>query len=268
MCTLTLIASGTGTGGSGGGGYRLAMTRDERGTRAVAEPPAVRSRGNSEWLAPRDPDGGGTWIAADARGRTVAILNGDGPASFAPPPADVQSRGLLAEQLLTAVSFDAALADLGEAASRGTLRFRPFRLVLVEIAAGVPKARTIESEPGRLRVEPLAAPAIVTSNGFAPELVARERRKTFADFLANATCVDRDALIESAELVRLHRGHLAPGERGLSTVDATLASFCLHRAEVQSVSLTLVMAGRDGVTMDYWPGSPCRSGAPSRASLR
>ncbi|MEM6455145.1 MAG: NRDE family protein, partial [Acidobacteriota bacterium] len=95
MCTATWRAAD--------GGYRLLFNRDERRTRGRAHPPARHraARDGTPYLAPTDPDGGGTWLLANAFGVTICLLNGyrldhdAGPA----PAGGWRSRGLLVSDL-------------------------------------------------------------------------------------------------------------------------------------------------------------------------
>ena len=52
-------------------GYELFFNRDELRTRAVAEPPTKATTRGVDYLAPTDPDAGGTWMALSRRGITV-----------------------------------------------------------------------------------------------------------------------------------------------------------------------------------------------------
>ena len=68
MCTLTWWRESAGS-------YEVYFNRDERKTRALAEPPRVREREGVSFLAPIDPDGGGTWMLVNERGLLVCLLN-------------------------------------------------------------------------------------------------------------------------------------------------------------------------------------------------
>ncbi len=68
MCTLTWWRESAGS-------YEVYFNRDERKTRAMAEPPRLREREGVSFIAPIDPDGGGTWMLANERGLLVCLLN-------------------------------------------------------------------------------------------------------------------------------------------------------------------------------------------------
>ncbi len=69
MCTVTFIPLGS-------DGYILTSNRDEITSRPPATPPFTEKRSNYEIIYPRDPHGGGTWIASDNRNNAVCLLNG------------------------------------------------------------------------------------------------------------------------------------------------------------------------------------------------
>jgi len=79
-------------------GYDLFFNRDERRTRAGADPPGVERVGSTRIIAPRDGEAGGSWVAVNDRGLSVALLNGyrTGDTAEAPPPGgEWTSRGHL-----------------------------------------------------------------------------------------------------------------------------------------------------------------------------
>lgn len=91
MCTVTVIAMP-------GGGYRLVHARDELRTRAPGLAPQQELvDGTRAWL-PRDPDAGGTWLAARADGLTLGLLNVNIPPNGRPEPTT--SRGHIITDLL------------------------------------------------------------------------------------------------------------------------------------------------------------------------
>lgn len=67
MCTLSWCTHSK--------GYTLYFNRDEQIARAKAIPPEVFENRDCKFIAPIDPDGGGSWISLHECGATHAILN-------------------------------------------------------------------------------------------------------------------------------------------------------------------------------------------------
>ena len=68
MCTLTWRTAG--------GGYEVFFNRDERRTRPPARPPAVHRAAGVSYVSPIDAEAGGTWLAVNELGTTLALENG------------------------------------------------------------------------------------------------------------------------------------------------------------------------------------------------
>ena len=71
MCTVTWVHEQA-------GGYHLFSSRDEKRTRSVALTPELYETSGVRWMAPLDPDGGGSWVAVNEFGFSVCLLNGNG----------------------------------------------------------------------------------------------------------------------------------------------------------------------------------------------
>ncbi len=67
MCTLSWWR--------GDGGLEVFFNRDEQKSRSVAEAPRIYEADGGRFLAPIDPDGGGTWMLANEFGVVVCLLN-------------------------------------------------------------------------------------------------------------------------------------------------------------------------------------------------
>ena len=112
MCTLSFIPRRQ--------GYLVAMNRDERLTRVEALPPRSLRFAGTAAIYPHEPRGG-TWIAVNDRGITLALLNlGDssGPRR--------RSRGEIIPALVGSASLAEAGARMKGEALAGVL---PFRLI-------------------------------------------------------------------------------------------------------------------------------------------
>lgn len=106
-------------------GYQLFCNRDEKRSRAEADPPRTLHRDGVRFLAPLDSECGGTWIATNQFGISLCLLNGT--AAQATP--GYRSRGLLVLDLIPSAS----LADLAHRMSfRDLSPFQPFTLLALE----------------------------------------------------------------------------------------------------------------------------------------
>ncbi|MDB4537226.1 NRDE family protein [Akkermansiaceae bacterium] len=97
MCTLTWWRDRSGA-------LEIYFNRDERKTRPIADPPALRELNGLRFLSPRDPKGGGTWMTANELGMVVCLLNKwelEGRATLSP-----KSRGELVWQMAAISSLD------------------------------------------------------------------------------------------------------------------------------------------------------------------
>jgi len=257
VCTVSLV-------GFPDGGYLLAANRDEYVTRRAALPPARERAGANGFVAPRDADAGGTWIAVDREGRSLCLLNGDRPAQGLVEPARSRSRGLLVLELLDDPRPEEVAARLRDLHARARLDVRPFKLVAVAprcdgTESGIHAVRA-DFDGRKLSIAALVAPHVETSNGFDPAGVASARGESFrrlSQEVSRATperapeaedCADRwrDALL------RWHGSHADP-------TPGSLFSVCVHRPEIRTVSCTLVDVRPARIALRYQPGYPCEA---------
>lgn len=228
MCTLSWVPRAD--------GYTVFFNRDEQRTRPLGLPPCERVLDGTRFVAPSDPQGGGSWIAANEHGVTLALLNGYGPVRTDVP--DRVSRG----RLVTMLADAPARADVTRRLRTLPLaRFAPF--TLAAFAPGEPAAFGIwdgavltlgnRSRPGLL----------ATSSSLDQRRAERERHDAFAALLQGRAPDER-------LLDQLHRGH-----RGHREV-----SVCMHRPDAVTVSFTRVAVGPALVAMGHEAGTPCRRG--------
>jgi len=229
MCTATWVPAA--------GGYELLFNRDELRTRAQALPPASHESRGVRFLAPTDPDGGGTWLGVNAHGLTVGV--GNGPVL----PRDRQaraftSRGLLATQLLACASADGVREALGRT---GLDAFRSFALLALGPEG---KPCVWRWDGSALREEAPASGALLFTSSKDPGRAVRERSALLARMIG-----DRGGL-DAALLEAFHASH--EPERGPF-------SPCMHREEASTVSRSRVRVTAVAIELGYAPGPPCRS---------
>jgi hypothetical protein len=232
------------------------MNRDERHTRAPATPPERRDLDGVPVLLPRDGEAGGTWIAVNALGHTVALLNrwGDSPVGDAGSPEaplpnanSYVSRGLLVLE----VASTAHRRAVDEALTRTPLvRYRPF--TLVSLSPGE-FPWLFEWDGHALERASVSVPGLVRASSGSDQAAAeRERSALFRE------AASRPGGLTSEVLFALHRSHRP--EKGA-------LSICMHREEAVTVSLSLITVIPRLVRFRYVDGSPCEAGPGTEFTL-
>jgi len=241
MCTVAFLPTS-------GGGYLLGHNRDESRKRSRARPPRRARRDGRAFVAPRDPDGGGTWIGINESGLTLCILNGS-DANPARLPDRPRSRGLVAWDLLHLRSARAAGEHLEH--FRDLLgEVRAFQLVVAEPGrrGSAPSVHRFTWNGAELRSSHSPGPALFVSSGYDQKGAERARCEQWRNFLAD---------------------HRAPGARELTAWLAghlprkSELSVCMHREAARSVSRSVVVAGEETICLHYHDGPPCDAGAPT-----
>ena len=223
MCTLTWHRTAS-------RGYEVFFNRDEKKTRTRAEPPTRREAGGVRFLAPRDPDGGGTWMLANERGMVICLLN-RWHEEAGPPARTMESRGQLVWELaslenLPAVEEHLRAVDLS--------RYRPWTLVAFdEVGEG-----GWEWNGHSLRETALEMP--LCSSSFRFEEVRTARQVRFSDLRASPP--ESEGLLESF--------HAGSGE----VPSAWTVRMCRSDAQTMSRSHVVVQEGK--VTWKYWAEGP------------
>jgi hypothetical protein len=237
MCTVTFIARQS--------GYCLGMNRDEKLTRPTGLPPKKKKVDGRAIISPSEP-GGGTWIAVNDHGATLALIN------WYSITAQVGGKAVSRGEVINSMSA-ARSADVAHAALAGLPlnRINPFRLIGIYPATG-------EIVEWRWNLKQLVRKKLPwksrqwISSGFDEPTAQRARGKTFhqAERQHSAGSLDW--------LRRLHRSH-SPKAGPFST--------CMHRTDAATVSYTEVTVSSRQATMRYHGGAPCRTCECSRVVL-
>lgn len=233
MCTLSWLPDREGEG------YTLWFNRDELHTRAAElAPRELRTAAGTLWLAPTDPDSGGTWLAVNQHGVTAALLNDYVPAWAPPSDGPRDSRGRLAPMTVEARSAREAIGAVRAAVLDRT---PPFDLVAVDAAGGVSRLHwdgvtSRVTHDGRV-------PVPMTSSSHQPARVAALRRRAYP------RCGD------PAAITAYHHSH---------DTEAAAESVNMSRGNAATRSISRVRVGAEWIVFDYepqnWPGTPRVSG--------
>jgi hypothetical protein len=224
MCTVSWLHHDT--------GYQLLFNRDERNTRKVATAPEHHTRNGVQFIAPLDGDHGGTWIATNEFGLTLALLNGLRPVKPAP-----RSRGHLVMDLAASSSAAEVASRIGQVDLDS---FAPFKLAALQ--PGHPAA-LFEWDWIELTASMDAEPRMpLTSSSFDPEGVRSFRQKEFQRLQAGNK-------LRAETLFAFHQSH---------GTEPSAYSTCMHRPDASTVSFTWVDVTEQDVRFFYSPSAPCQ----------
>lgn len=233
MCTVTFIARKR--------GYCLGMNRDEKLIRPIGLPPKKRVVNGRAVISPMEP-GGGTWIAVNDHGATLALINWYSITVRVGGKA--VSRGEVVNSVSAFGSPDLANAALAKLPLK---QMNPFRLIGIypatsEIVEWRWNLRQLVRKKHHWKTQQWI------SSGLHEPTAQRVRGKTFQRALRQHSVGSRDWLS------RLHRSH-APQAGPFST--------CMHRIDAVTVSYTEVVVSSRRATMRYHAGTPCQTCANS-----
>ena len=225
------------------GGYILAGNRDELLRRARAMPPTRHTAGQRAWLAPQDPDGGGTWTSVNERGLSLSLLN-----NYAAPmaePADPISRGQLVNSLCDCEDLVEVRRRLDGWRPR-LGQVRPFVLLAVSYGAGETAAMEASWDGRTLTLGSLTLPFWRTSNGADQAKGELLRGPVFDALVAGWP---GDASTRDARLLAAFADHRP--QRGRF-------SLCMHAEPFgATLSHTVIRVTNTAAQIRYLAGSPC-----------
>jgi hypothetical protein len=225
MCTVTILRAG--------GVTRLACNRDESRSRPEAHPPFIERAGRLLVLTPQDPQGHGTWVAANGAGLVFALLNAH-PTGAAPRAG--RSRGSIIPLVWDCPSLDEIVDRIGTLLAYPC---PPCRLLaadehcVLELPLG--------GAPAGLEVHVLDRPMLFTSSSLGDALVDGPRRMLFEQMLAPPHDSDAGAAARQ-DAFHAHRWRHRPA-----------VSVHMSRPDACTVSTTVVECSADDIRMTYRP---------------
>ena len=229
MCTLSVI--------TGNNGYLVAMNRDERIARGPGELPEIHHCNGTTAVCPSDGTGG-TWIAVNEYGITLALLDWN---TVAPPGMDAKTRSR--GRVIPALIDFRSQSDLHQVFEVSTCAgMMPFRLVGV-----FPSEQTIWEWRWDSKQLQFQTHTWESRHWFSSSLSDRQ-----AESLRGAACRDAQNELDAGSepwLRRLHASHAGgPGP----------FSVCVHRDDVKTLSYSEVLVTPERIRMEHFRGSPCK----------
>jgi hypothetical protein len=235
MCTVTVVRTGR--------RLRVACNRDERRDRAMAHPPFITRAGGVQVLTPEDPQGRGTWIAANGAGLVFALLNVNAAASAAVP---ARSRGRVIPSLADATTVQDVVQRVDGAPASD---FAPFRLLVADAFHVAEFIRATQAGTVvTVRIHRVERPLLFTSSSLGDAIVEGPRRLLFEQMFPSSG--DAIGMAARQDAFHAHRWR-----------DRPALSVHMSRPDACTVSTTIVeVTGRD-VRMFYEPAH-CDVGTP------
>jgi hypothetical protein len=216
MCTVTLTTTED--------GIWLVSSRDELHSRVPSLAPQHHQLAELEAIFPVDPEGGGTWVGANAAGIAVSLLN-NYPEYH--PPLDVKrSRGQLVTQLLSQVNLEQAIYTLAEQDLRA---YGSCTLVGIQHHAqqnnAQPQAYVLTWDGQQVQLEAASIPRLWASSGTHHVKANQHRQRLFKKWCQQHAVVTFE---------NLSRFHLTRND------EASELSVLMHGSAARTVSLTAV----------------------------
>ncbi|SMF35350.1 Transport and Golgi organisation 2 [Alteromonadaceae bacterium Bs31] len=227
--------------------YHIFFNRDEQRSRSKAVPPTIFNDAGVEYLAPTDPQGGGTWLSSNSFGLSLALLN------FYQgrlPKGKLHSRG----QIVKALASCASYREVAQRCNSLPLqKYAPFSLLVFDPAQNLNDAPMLRWDGRELDCAIQSSPLISSAKLFDEVVTSRLS-------LFKSHCMD--GKVNSVEdFYRLHKGHA--GGQG------NAHSICMHREDAQTVSLSHIYVNLKNKQSNfrYWDGAPCTIDTPQSYQL-
>ena len=213
MCTVTFIPL---TGSE----YILTSSRDEQTTRPHATNPVIIQYGSYSLIYPKDPKGGGTWIACNDTGKTVCLFNGAFKAHIPQYPYR-HSRGLIVLDFFRFSNIESFMREYN------LDNIEPFTLVIIH--NGILQEFKWDGEETHLLDHDFNIPRIWSSVTLYNGEIIRLREKWFNDWM------NTNKLSKQSDLINFH---LKAGD-GRKETDVLMErkEFALKTVSITSVAV-------------------------------
>jgi hypothetical protein len=215
-------------------GYVLWFNRDELKTRKTALLPRIREREGVRWIAPKDGDQGGTWIAVNHWGVTTCLLNHypEGMPIVTPGSEGYESRGRIVWELCTL----APEVGIGSALRKRKLTdYRPFRLLRI----GFDCSTEVHVWDGKELLQAASVEPPLTGSSYRSQEIAARRMEGYRALMARGRGLGKET---ETLLAEYHRQR--------DPTDGA-ASVNMERPDARTVNQMRIDVGRKSIAVDY-----------------
>ncbi|MDP4536145.1 NRDE family protein [Alkalimonas collagenimarina] len=221
---------------------QILFNRDERKSRVVAVWPEHYQQAGVEAIMPIDPEGEGSWLAANDRGMVFCLLN-DYVSTYQPTEAIRRSRGHLLRTLAHSPEWQELDVILQP---ESLLCYAPFRL-LVFVGLQEPLLWHWDGQTLRQQCAPHSP---LSSSSRWPMLIPELRARYWQRMMAVEPSAENQLLLHQ-QAKPLHAS----------------MGIAMQRQQVQTVSITRLQLKPDSICMEYWDGHPTMHQATPDRSL-
>lgn len=230
----------------------LAFNRDESRARAKAIEPEVYTGEFCDFIAPIDPQAGGTWFGVNQAGFVFGLLNNyqgtlkpqdsiKSQASLKPQEPGLISRGQIVKELLQCADVDSVYRTVN---ALDMQRYQAFTLFFLSF-----KHQGLWQHFGDNKL---------VQQDELPQNLFSSAHPDAAEVLKLREQVAKQWRVNSeSDLIDLHRSHL-PHNPHTGKEDKTY-SICMHHDKGHTQSLSLVRLQEASVEVKYWAGQPCQT---------
>lgn len=214
----------------------VVFNRDELHSRSRALQPQLFNSAQADYLMPKDPDGNGSWIAANEHGLVITLLN-NYQGQLKPQSDELMSRGLLVKQAAKKKTIE-QIAEL--MAGLELAQIQPFTLCV--LSRNQQRMWQYDGIESQLTMQIL--PEHVFSSG---DPLARESINLRHQY------VKREVVDSVQQLLDFHQHHLDnPHHKGRF-------GLCMHREEGGTQSMCHVSVYSNETQFHYYDGPPCQT---------
>ncbi|MDO6718621.1 NRDE family protein [Psychrosphaera sp. 1_MG-2023] len=247
----------------------VVFNRDESTTRSKAQHPKYYTENGVRFIMPKDPDGDGSWIAANEFGFVFVLLN-DYQGQVKPPQTLI-SRGQLIRSLASCRDWQTIKQkvacwplsqsqpfQLGVIAAQQQMFWHYNGLVSQITPATLPSALFSSAHPDVKNIVKLRHSLLQRTKASSVE----ELVQLFKGHKPDLSDVAKLNLPNSQK----HKCEAINGDV-IKAGEGNTYSICMHRDEANTQSLSCIELKNSSIEFSYWDGQPCQVDRPITMSL-